>query len=326
MLFWALVFFIPQSGIFPINAFVAEHFIYLSSISFFLLIVCLLHRVLRSKVFILAVSMLCVFYITLTSARNFQWSNPIVFYRDIIRYSPDSFQARNNLGLQYEYLGRFEEAMHEYKRAVAIKPDLIEAHANMANLYFKLKFYDQAKAEYEILEKINLGSKAGETQNNLGNIYEVTGESDDALVIYNRALALDPGLKFTHFNLARIYFSKGKIDLAAQHILDSLGISKNLDKNRAIIVSFIKNAYNVNNAAEFYNNLGINFVKNNLLNEALSSFNLALELNPRFADYYFNQGLAYLYLGKRSQAEFALKQALKINPNHIRAKRLIAEN
>ncbi|MDD5097406.1 MAG: hypothetical protein PHU59_02815, partial [Candidatus Omnitrophica bacterium] len=28
MLFWALVFFIPQSGVFPINAFVAEHFIY----------------------------------------------------------------------------------------------------------------------------------------------------------------------------------------------------------------------------------------------------------------------------------------------------------
>ena len=326
MLFWALVFFIPQSGVFPINAFVAEHFIYLPAISFFLFIVCFLHRALRNKVFILVVSLLCAFYILLTSARNFEWRNPIVFYRNIIKYSPDSFQAHNNLGLQYEYLGRFDEAKLEYKRAIFIKPDLIEAHANLANLYFKLKLYDQAKAEYELLEKTDLGSKAGETQNNLGNIYEALGKPADALLNYNQALLLDPSLKFTHFNLARIYFSKGEINLAVQHISDSLGISEKLSPHKqAVITDFLKKTYDVNQASEFYNNLGINLAKNKLLKEALSAFNLALELNPRFADCYFNQGLAYLYLGKKSEARFALKQALKIDPNHIRAKRLIAE-
>ncbi|MHB8155741.1 MAG: tetratricopeptide repeat protein, partial [Candidatus Omnitrophota bacterium] len=326
MLFWALVFFIPQSGLFPINAFVAEHFIYLPAISFFLLIVCFLHKALRNKVFILVVSLLCASYILLTSARNFEWRNPIVFYKNIIKYSPDSFQAHNNLGLQYEYLGRFDEAGLEYKRAIFIKPDLIEAHANLANLYFKLKAYDQAKAEYELLEKTDLGSKAGETQNNLGNIYEALGKPTDALEKYNQALLLDASLKFTHFNLARIYFGKGKIDLAARHILGSLGISEKLEPHKqAVIIDFLKNTYNVDQASEFYNNLGINLAKNNLLKDALNAFNLALELNPRFADCYFNQGLAYLYLGKKSEARFALKQVLKIDPNHIRAKRLIAE-
>jgi len=326
MLFWALVFFIPQSGIFPINAFVSEHFIYLSSISFFLALVYFLHKVLRKRLFILAISLLCIAYIALTSARNYEWRNPIIFYQKIIKYSPSSFQAHNNLGLQYEHLGRFDEATSEYEKALKIKPDLIEAHANLANLYFKLKFYDLAKAEYETLEKSNLGSKAGETQNNLGNIYEALGRPQEALLKYNLALALDPRLKFTHFNLARIYFLQGKIDLAAQQILDSLGIleKSQIDK-RAIIVNFIKQTYNVDNAAEFYNNLGINLAQNNLLPEALSAFNLALELNPVFADGYFNQGLAYLYMGKKSKARAALKQVLKIDANHIRAKRLMLQ-
>lgn len=326
MLFWALVFFIPQSGIFPINAFVAEHFIYLSSISFFLLVVYFLNKFLRHKLFILAVSLLCVFYIILTCAYNFQWSNPVVFYRNIIKYSPDSFQAHNNLGLQYEYLGRFPEAALEYKRALAIKPDLTEGHANLANLYFKLKSYSLAQAEYETLQKTDLGSKAAEVQNNLGNVYEALGKFQEALDKYSRALEIDSRLKFAHFNLARIYFVRGEIDLAAQHILDSLGaIEKPLAERQVVVANFLKNTRNVDNAAEFYNNLGINFAGNNLLKEALGAFNLALELNPSFADCYYNQGLVYLYLDKKSQAKIALKQALKINPKHIRAKSLMAK-
>jgi len=325
MLFWSLVFFIPQSGIFPINAFVAEHFIYLSSISFFMLLAYILHRVLRKELFILSTGLFCVFYILLTCGRNFEWKNPVVFYKNIIRYSPASFQAYNNLGMQYEYLGRFDEAEHEYKRALQIKPDLIETHANLASLYFKLKLYNQAKAEYELLEKSSLGAKAGDVQNNLGNIYEVTGNPQGAIVKYNQALRLDPSLRFTHFNLARIYFTRGDLNSAAAQIAESLGeVAGKADLTRdKIIADFLKSAGYFDNAAEFYNNLGINFAKNNYWVAAVSAFNRALDLRPQSCDYYYNLGLAYLNMGEKSQAKQALKQALKINPNHIRAKFLI---
>ncbi len=328
MLFWSLVFFIPQSGIFPINAFVAEHFIYLSSISFFMLLACILHKTLRRELFILSAGLFCAFYILLTASRNFEWKNPVVFYKNIIKYSPASFQAHNNLGLEYEYRGKFDEARFEYKRALEIKPDLIEARANLANLYFKLKLYDQAKAEYELLEKSPLGAKAGEVQNNLGNIYEAAGNLDGAIVKYNQALKLDHSLKFTHFNLARIYFAKGDINFAAVQIAESLGkVAGKTDLARdKIIVDFLKSAGYLDNGAQFYNNLGINFAKNNYWAEAVSAFNCALDLDPKSSDYYYNLGLAYLKKGDKARAKSTLKQALKINPNHIRAKRLIAVN
>ena len=98
-----------------------------------------------------------------------------------------------------------------------------------------------------------------------------------------------------------------------------------MSSQQAVIADFLKNAYNVDNAAEFYNNLGINFTKHNYWPAAVSAFGCALDLNPGSCDYYYNLGLAYLYLGEKTKARYALKQALKINPNHIRAKRLIAE-
>lgn len=325
MLFWSLVFFIPQSGIFPINAFVAEHFIYLSSISFFMLLAYILYKHLRRELFILTAGLFTVFYIFLCAGRNYEWSNPLVFYKNIIKHSPDSFQAYNNLGLQLEFLGRLNEAQDEYKRALAIKPDLIEARANLANLYFKLKFYQKAIVEYELLEKSPLGSKAGEVRNNLGNTYEVMGKFDEAIAKYNQALVLDPALKFTHFNLSRIYFSKSNFNLAVSHILSSLGES-GADGQAKAILAFLKNTGPVDNAAQFYNNLGINFAQNNRWDAAIKAFNCALELDSKSCDFYYNLALAYLNKGEKARAKSALKQVLRISPNHIRAKRLMALN
>lgn len=325
MLFWSLVFFIPQSGIFPINAFVAEHFIYLSSISFFMFLAYILHKVLRKRLFILSTGLFCAFYILLTAGRNFEWKNPLVFYKNIIKYSPASFQAHNNLGLEYEYRGRFNEAKLEYQKALEIKPDLIEGRSNLASLYFKLKLYNQAKAQYELLEQSPLGAKAGEVQNNLGNIYEVTGNPERAIVKYDQALKLDHSLRFTHFNLARIYFAKKDLNSAAAQIAESLGevAGKAGPARDKIIADFLKSARYLDNAAEFYNNLGIDFAKNNHWLAAVSAFNRALDLKPDFADYYYNLGLAYLNMGEKFKAKKALRQALKINPNHIRAKFLL---
>ena len=325
MLFWSLVFFIPQSGIFPINSFIAEHFIYLPSISFFLLLAYILHKTLRKQLFVLSAIALLAFYILLSAGRNFEWGNPIVFYRNIIKYSPQSFQAHNNLGLQYELKGLNEQAIEEYKMALKIKPELLEAHSNLANLYFKLQRFAEARNEYRCVEKICPPEKTGEVENNIANIDEAEGLHEQAIKRYTLALKLDPRIKFAHFNLARIYYAQGKADSAGLNILESLteitGTAKAADC--MVISDFLKNAGEVESAEQFYNNLGINFVKHDRWEAAASAFNRALELNPELSGYYYNLGVAYLNMGQRARAKRALRQALMINPNYIRAKRLI---
>ena len=41
----------------------------------------------------------------------------------------------NNIGLAYVALGRWDEAMAAFRRAVALKPDLAQAHRNLADVY-----------------------------------------------------------------------------------------------------------------------------------------------------------------------------------------------
>ncbi|MBM3252402.1 MAG: tetratricopeptide repeat protein, partial [Candidatus Omnitrophica bacterium] len=328
LLFWALIFFLPQSGIIPINAFVAEHFIYLSSISFFILLAYLLQKYLRKKAFIIASAGILLFYGILTFSRNTDWKDPFVFYEKIIRLSPESFQAHNNLGLEYEYRNMLKQAEFEYKRALELRPDLIEARSNLANVYFKSGKMEEALKEYNLVKETALAIKMGEIENNIGCIYEVLGLWDKALESYKRALSLDPKLNFTHFNIAKIYQARGKIDLAAGEIFDSLPeIKMRPDKKpdyMAVIKKFLNSA-KIINAAPFYNDLGVEFANLGFFRAAAVSFKRSLELEGQYSDAYFNLGLAYWNLGQRREAVSAFKKAVKINPNHLRAKGFLTE-
>ena len=328
LLFWFLIFFLPQSGIIPINAFVAEHFIYFSSISFFILVSYLLHRYLRKEIFILAAVGFLAFYGLLTFSRNADWQDPFVFYEKIIRLSPDSFQAHNNLGLEYEYQNMLKQAEFEYKRALEISPDLIEARSNLANIYFKTGRLDDAKREYELVKKSSPLLKLGEIENNIGCIYEVKGDWDRALKSYFSALKLDPKLNFTHFNIAKIYQAQGKLELSVQQILDSLSEVKDrkerVNDYLAMLKKYLKSV-KIASAVTFYNDLGVEFAKQGFFQAAAVSFKMSLGLEPRYSDAYFNLGLAYWNLGSKREAVSAIKSALKINPNHLKAKGFLSE-
>lgn len=329
MLFWSLVFCIPQSGIFPINAFISEHFIYLPSITFFMLIAYLLQRYLRKNLFKFAVSGLVLFYGALTFGRTVEWRSPTIFYERILKLAPDSFQAHNNLGLLYQKKNEFAKAISHYQKALEIMPDLIEARSNLADLYFKMGLLADAEREYLIVERTSPENKAGEVQNNIAALYETKGELDKAFSRYKLALSLDPGLNFSHFNIARIYLKDKDYQLAAERVLSSLSEIDVPEKDKpqilALILQALKAADDIKCAATFYNDLGVRLANGNFINAAVPSFKRAIELSFDYADAHFNLGLAYLKQGQKRQAIQELKIALKINPGHFQAKGLLLQ-
>ncbi|MCX5703807.1 MAG: tetratricopeptide repeat protein, partial [Candidatus Omnitrophica bacterium] len=329
LLFWSLVFLIPQSGIFPINAFVAEHFIYLPSISFFTAISYLLRKYLRKGLFIFSVAGLVIFYGSLTLSRNFEWRDPVIFYERIIRFSPDSFLAHNNLGVEYEDRGKYEKALKEFNRASEIKPGRLEAHYNLANIYYKMGRFQESEREYRIVEKIAPHDKAAEVQSNIGMLYEAQGRMDKALDRFRLALRIDSGLVFTHFNIARVYLARADYDSAAIEIAGSLtAVPADIgrDKQRlGIIANFLKEKKNISCSPTFYNDLGVKFANAGSLDEAINAFTRALDLASEYADAHFNLGLAYWKRGLRREAIREFKTTLKIDRNHLRAKRFLSE-
>ena len=325
---WSLLFFLPQSGLVPINAFVAEHFIYLSSISFFFLVCWVLAKISPRRLAVFILGAILVFSMLLTAARNYEWRDAVVFYRGIIERSPASFLAHNNLGVEYVRSGNFEQAVSEFEEARRIKPFRIEPYSNLADLYFRMNDYENSLAEYKKVEQMVPYDKAGQIQNNIGTVLEAQGRLDEALARFRLALRLDPGLYHVYFNIARVHMARGALSEATVALARSFpgnrGAQDFMDEEYLDIISrSLRQAGEQIPAVPFYNNLGVRFAKAGFVSAARRSFMRAIEISPSFTDAHFNLALLELNAGNTANAVTCLETTLKIRPDHHRAFRLL---
>ena len=75
-----------------------------------------------------------------------------VSYRQAIALEPDLALAYSNLGVALKILGRFEEAEENYRHAIALQPGYGEARYNLGTLLFEGKRYDDAAAQFEMVD------------------------------------------------------------------------------------------------------------------------------------------------------------------------------
>ncbi len=72
-------------------------------------------------------------------------------YRELIKLRPDIVEAHANLGAALSHLRRFDEAIAEYELALAGAPDNLQIRANLALAYYKAGRIDRAATEFETL-------------------------------------------------------------------------------------------------------------------------------------------------------------------------------
>lgn len=70
-------------------------------------------------------------------------------YRELIELRPDIVEAHANLGAALSRLRRFDEAIAEYERALAGAPDRVQIRLNLALAYYKAGRIDRAAAGFE---------------------------------------------------------------------------------------------------------------------------------------------------------------------------------
>lgn len=180
---WFYLILLPVSGIIPINNIVAEHYLYLPSVSFFLLIAFLLDLLLKkfnyieiqSVISVFTVCVICILMIR-TIIRTFDWRDPITFYTISLKQSPWHIPMRNNLAMAYEETGKPHLAIREYKQILALADVYPNIHHNMANAYKKSGEYKMAEEEYYNALKMDpnfLFSYYG-----LYDLYNKTGEKN----------------------------------------------------------------------------------------------------------------------------------------------------
>jgi tetratricopeptide (TPR) repeat protein len=100
-------------------------------------------------------------------------------------------EAWNNRGLALWNLGRYEEAIASYDKAVEIKPDKHEAWYNRGLALGNLGRYEQAVASHERALKIRqqINNRKGEADSllALGSLYQQCGKVREGLALSSQA-------------------------------------------------------------------------------------------------------------------------------------------
>ena len=318
---WYLILLLPQSGLFyPINAFMADHFLYLPSIGFFLLLGFLLTKYCSRKIVAIIMIILVGFYAPLTAILNYSWRKPEHFYKRIIKYSPYCIDAHYNLGVYYRNVGRYKEAEEKFKKIVKYHYNEHQIRFHLADIYVKTQRYDEAIQELNTVLKLMPSFKQSEIYNNLGYIYQMKKSYRQAIDNYKRAIKIKPDFALARWNLASIYLLKGQTKAVIGELENILGLGAILSSkekegpNKKEIMQIIRHKREY---ISIFNELGILFSRYNRIDVAENIFKRTIELSPNQTNAYFNLGILYYTMGQGSKAKILWQQALKVNPRHL---------
>ncbi|MCX5678112.1 MAG: tetratricopeptide repeat protein [Candidatus Omnitrophica bacterium] len=270
---WFLVTLIPVSNLYPINAYMAENWLYLPSIGFFLILSRFLIEAYRKERYrILTITLavlLLAFYSYLTIIQNDTWREPVPFYERILKYAPGSPKVYNNLASIYDEAGRKEEAIAMYKKAIEINPNYAEAYSNLANRYNEAGRKEEAIAMYK--KAIEINPNYAPAYSNLANRYNETGRKEEAIAMYEKSIEINPNFAPAYINLGVAYHGIGREEEAT---------------------AMYKKAIEINpNYAEAYNNLGNAYFGMGKVGEAIAMYKRALEINPAHTNARLNLGV-----------------------------------
>jgi tetratricopeptide (TPR) repeat protein len=95
-----------------------------------------------------------------------------------------------------------EAAAAAYRRALAGRPDLADAHNNLGRLVHEAGELAAAEGHYRLA--LCAAPEVALYWFNLGVVLEDQRRAAEAIACYERALALDPALADGHFNVARL--------------------------------------------------------------------------------------------------------------------------
>jgi tetratricopeptide (TPR) repeat protein len=220
------------------------------------------------------------------------------------RLLPEDAGVHNNLGNALGRLGRLDEAVANYRRALLLSPEFAEAHNNLGHALLDLRLPDAAALS--LRRAIELKARYAEAHDNLGSAMLELGRPDEAVASYRRALEIEPQFGEAHNNLGNALLELGSIEPALASYRRALEINPQF--------------------AEAHNNIGNALRGLGQLDDAEASYRRAIVINPYFAEAYCNLGIALRLQGRTAEAQDSCRRALELKPQSAATYAVLAES
>ena len=106
-------------------------------------------------------------------------------------------------GNQLYKVGKFEEAIAEYQKALQLNPSNQDAKFNLANALYRAKNYPEAEKGFAELNEVENKTLAQKSTYNKGVLYSREKKLQESIETYKRALILDPTDENARVNLQK---------------------------------------------------------------------------------------------------------------------------
>ncbi|HEV8713598.1 MAG TPA: tetratricopeptide repeat protein [Candidatus Binatia bacterium] len=234
---WIVVTLLPVSHIIPHPEMMAEHYLYIPSFGFCLLVALSLAHLTQSPRsekeeqvtsrkaqgaslwkpavgYGLLVALL-TFYAARIVVRNRDWRDNLTFYVRLVADNPYSARARLGLGYVYDHSGLPRMAINHYQVGLKFSPRDPRLLTNMGAAYQKLG--ELSAAEQAYLASLKMQPHNSKTLNNLGFLYTEKREFDKARSFLEQAekfsIGRDPAI---YANFGLLYEIQGKLSEALE--------------------------------------------------------------------------------------------------------------
>ena len=235
----------------------------------------------------------------LTIKQNQVWKNSETLWTHVLKYYQNSTLPYGNRANYLRSQGRIQEALFDYSKTIALKPDGEQAYNSRARLYFDIaKSNDTLRLALNDYNKaIELDPQNGEFLINRGATYARLGDANNAIKDMSLGIQYKPDHATGYLNRSVMYNQQG-----------------NVQAELTDIESYLKlKPYN----ADIWYEKGRSLRSLNRVEEAISAYSKAIKINNGKAIYHYERGRTYSFVGKITEAKVDILNAMNLGYKNV---------
>jgi tetratricopeptide (TPR) repeat protein len=229
-------------------------------------------------------------------------------------------------------LGRVEEALASFERALVLNPHYLDALRNQADTLLGIKRFEEANGSYD--RAITLSPDAADLFLKRGHALTALNRFEQAIASYDGAIVRDPNCRDAFFYRGFLLAKLGRLDEAIASYDKAISSNPNDAEalsNRGAALNALRRfcdalascdgaiALDPNLAAAF-SNRGMALKEMNRLEEALASYDTAIRLQPELGEAHSNRANVLASLRRFDEAIEGYRRALAVNANDATAR------
>jgi len=231
-------------------------------------------------------------------AKEGKYEEAMADYRRALAINPAYLNANNNLGHALQQLGRPAEAVPFFRAALKANPDHLEVRNNLANALSDLGQLAEAMEHYEFV--LARKPRHGNALNGSGVVLAMQNQLPEAKARLEESLRIDPDNASAHNNLGNVCSMLDQRDEAIRHYRRATELNPTEAHPFVLMGTLL-------NGQEKYA-------------EAADSFRRSIAVKALNPEAHAGLGFALARLGRREEAMRALQTAMQQQPDYPLAK------